>query len=99
MSNDTEIFKHAMQKTVGSTEYWREIRICEEGPFVFRVIQELQLGMTDGAGVPKTVRPSVPNRIEWVCSSREAATEQALRCLQQSKNDNWLFPPAASSAA
>jgi hypothetical protein len=37
--------------------------------------------------------------LEWICSSKEAATEQALRCLQQSKDDDWLVPPTASSAA
>jgi len=37
MPDDTEIFKHVMQKRIGNTEYWREIVIFEEGPFVFRV--------------------------------------------------------------
>jgi hypothetical protein len=99
MSDETEIFKHVMQKRIGSAEYWREIAIFEEGPFVFRVVEELQLGLIDSAGTLKAVRPSVPSRSEWICSSKEAATEQALRCLQQSKNDNWSFPTSASSAA
>ncbi len=99
MSDDTEIFRHVMQKRIDNAEYWREIVIFEEGPFVFRVVQELQAGLIDGASALKRVRPSVPSRIEWICSSKEAATEQALRCLQQSKNDNWLFPSTASSAA
>jgi hypothetical protein len=99
MSDDSQIFKHVMQKRVGSTDYWREIVILEEGPYVFRVIQELHLGLIDTAGVLGKARPSIPNRLEWICSSREAATEQALRCLQQSKNDDWLVPPAATSAA
>jgi hypothetical protein len=93
------LFKHLMQKNVGDAEYWREIVILEEGPYVFRVIQELQLGQTDSAGERKMVRPASPNRLEWICPSRQAATEQALRCLQQSKNDNWMFPTAATSAA
>jgi hypothetical protein len=99
MSDDSEIFRHVMQKRIDNAEYWREIVILEEGPFVFRVVQELQSGLVDGAGALKMMRPSVPSRIEWICPSREAATEQALRCLQQSKNDNWLFPSTASSAA
>jgi hypothetical protein len=99
MSDDAEIFRHVMQKRIDNAEYWREIVIVEEGPFVFRVVQELQSGLIDGAGALKMVRPSVPSRIEWICSSKEAATEQALRCLHQSKSDNWLFPPTASSAA
>jgi hypothetical protein len=99
MSDDTEIFKQVLQKKIDNAEYWREIVILEEGPFVFRVVQELQSGQIDSTGTLKAMRPSVPSRFEWVCSSKEAATEQALRCLQQSKNDDWLFPPSASSAA
>lgn len=99
MSEDAPIFKHLMQKKIDNSEYWREIVILEEGPFVFRVIQELQQGLIDSAGVHNRVRPASPNRLEWICPSRQAATEQALRCLQQSKNDNWMFPPTASSAA
>jgi hypothetical protein len=96
---DQEIFKHVMQKKVGGAEYWREIKIFEEGPYVFRVVQEIQLGRMDDAGVLKAVRPIGPRRAEWVCASREAATEQALKCLHQCQTDNWLFPSSATSAA
>jgi hypothetical protein len=99
MSESAPIFKHLMQKNIGNAEYWREIVILEEGPYVYRVIQELQLGQLDSTGTRQMVRPANPNRLEWICPSRQAATEQALRCLQQSKNDNWMFPAAASSAA
>ena len=90
MSDDIKIFEHVMQKKIGNTEYWREIVIFEEGPFVFRVVQELQLGKSDGAGILRAVRSGVPSRSEWICPTKEAATEQALRCLHQSKIDNWL---------
>jgi hypothetical protein len=99
MAEEAEIFKHVMKKRIGSTEYWREITIFEEGPFVFRVVQELQSGLIDSAGVLKAMRPNLPSRLEWICCSKESATEQALRCLHQSKNDNWLLPASASSAA
>jgi hypothetical protein len=99
MPADAEIFRHVMQKRIGSAQYWREIVILEEGPFVFRVVQDLQSATIDSGGMLNVVRPSVPSRLEWVCASKEAATEQALRCLQQSKNDNWLFLPSSSSAA
>ena len=99
MFEEAPIFKHIMQKRIDNAEYWREIVILEEGPFVFRVIQELQQSLTDGDGVRKMVRPASPSRLEWICPSRQAATEQALRCLQQSRNDNWMVPPSATSAA
>ena len=76
----SKIFEHVMQRRIGDTEYSRELFILEEGPFVFRVVQELHLGQT------------VPSRREWICPTKEAATEQALRCLHQSKSDNWLSP-------
>jgi hypothetical protein len=98
MSDHTEIFKHVLQKRIGSTEYRREIVILEEGPFVYSVVQELQVNLIDSAGTLKAVRPAIPSRLEWICSSKEEATEQALRCLQQSKDDDWP-PPTASSAA
>jgi hypothetical protein len=98
MADDEEIFKHVMQKKIGEAEYWREIKIVEEGPYVFRVVQEVQAGVIDD-GTLKAVRPIGPRRAEWICASREAATEQALRCLHQSQTDNWLFPPSATSAA
>jgi hypothetical protein len=99
MSDNTEIFKHVLHKKINNAEYWREIVIFEEGPFVFRVVQELRVNLIDSTGTPKAVRPPIPSRLEWVCSSKEEATQQALRCLQQSKDDNWLLPPTASSAA
>jgi hypothetical protein len=99
MSDNTEVFKHVLHKRIGNTEYWREIVIFEEGPFVFRVVQELQLNLIDSTGTLKAVRPPIPSRLEWICSSKEEATQQALRCLQQSKDDDWLLPPTASSAA
>jgi hypothetical protein len=99
MADDDEIFKHVMQKTIGDAEYWREIKIVEEGPYVFRVVQEVQLGVVDSEGELKALRPFGPRRAEWICPSREAATEQALKCLHQSQTDNWLFPPSATSAA
>jgi hypothetical protein len=99
MPDDDEIFKHVMQKTIGEAEYWREIKIVEEGPYVFRVVQEVQQSVLDSEGALMALRPIGPRRAEWICPSREAATEQALRCLHQSKTDNWLFPPAATSAA
>jgi hypothetical protein len=99
MQEIAPIFKHLMQKRIEDAEYWREIVILEEGPYVYRVIQELRLGQIDGAGERKMVRPAHPNRMEWICPSRQAATEQALRCLQQSRNDNWVLPSTAHSAA
>jgi hypothetical protein len=99
MSEHTEIFKHVLKKRIGNVEHWREIVIFEEGPFVFRVFQELQVNLIDDAGTLRAVRPIIPSRVEWLCSSKEAATEQALRCLQQSKDDDWLVSPTASSAA
>jgi hypothetical protein len=83
----SKIFEHLLHKRIGNTDYQREIVILEEGPFVFRVLQGFKSEQSD------------PSRTEWVCLSREAATEQALRCLQQSRIDNWSFAPAASSAA
>jgi hypothetical protein len=99
MPDEAKIFEHLMQKRIENIEYWREIAIFEEGPFVFRVVQELQSALVDNAGARKAMRPNLPSRLEWICSSRESATEQALRCLQQSKNDNWIMPASASSAA
>ena len=40
MADDEEIFKHVMQKKIGDAEYWREIKIVEEGPYVFRVFKK-----------------------------------------------------------
>ncbi len=80
-----KIFEHHMQKRIGNTDHRREIVILEEGPFVFRVVQGIYLGD--------------PSRSEWICPTKEAATEQALRCLHQSRIDNWSFLPSASSAA
>jgi len=88
-----------LQKRIGNTEYWREIVILEEGPFVYRVVQELRVKLIDSAGTLMAVRPAIASRLEWICSSKEEATAQALRCLQQSKDDDWLLPPTASSAA
>jgi hypothetical protein len=99
MADDDEIFKHVMQKKIGEAEYWREIKIVEEGPYVFRVVQEVQAGVMDDAGALKAMRPIGPRRAEWICASREAATEQALRCLHQSQTDNWLFPPSSATSA
>lgn len=99
MADDEEIFKHVMQKKIGDAEYWREIKIVEEGPYVFRVVQEVQAGVIDDVGALKAVRPIGPRRAEWICASREAATEQALRCLHQSQTDNWLFPPLSATSA
>jgi hypothetical protein len=99
MSDNTEVFKHVLHKKINNAEYWREIVILEEGPFVFRVVQELQLNLTDSTGALKAVRPPVPSRLEWICLSKEEATQQALRCLQESKDDDWLLPPTASTAA
>src|SRR6202161_4190754 len=65
---DDEIFKHVMQKTIGDAEYWREIKILEEGPFVFRVVQEVQQGVIDSAGALKALRPIGPRRAEWICA-------------------------------
>jgi hypothetical protein len=84
MSADAKIFERVMQKRIGNAEYWRRIEIVEEGPFVFRM-----------EGEAKTAHPAT--RSEWMCPSREAATMQALRCLHQSKNDEWVFPTSASS--
>ncbi len=99
MAGDSEIFKHVMQKQIGKLEYWRKIEILEEGPYVFRVIQEHQVSRTESPSKLKPLELSVPGRSEWICPSKEAATEQALRCLLESKKDDWLFSPSASSAA
>jgi hypothetical protein len=83
----SKIFEHLLHKRIGNTDYQREIVILEEGPFVFRVLQGSKTQQGD------------PNCAEWICLSREAATEQALRCLHQSRIEDWSFVPAASSAA
>lgn len=98
MSHDRSIFNHVMQKRIGNNEYWRKIVIFEEGPFVFRVVQEHQLSRTENAGKLEAGRPIIPSRSEWTCPSKEAATEQALRCLYESKVDNWSFLPSTSGA-
>jgi hypothetical protein len=93
MSADAKLFERVMQKRIGNAEYWRRIEIVEEGPFVFRVVQDHELSRMEGEA--KTAHPAT--RSEWMCPSREAATMQALRCLHQSKNDEWVFPTSASS--
>jgi len=98
MPDHSEIFKHVMQKRIGKLEYWRKIEILEEGPFVFRVIQEHQLSRMENPGNLKSLEHSVPGRSEWICPSRESATEQALRCLLESKKDDWMFSPSSSAA-
>jgi hypothetical protein len=94
MSADPKIFERVMQKRIGDAEFWRRIEIVEEGPFVFRVVQDHELSRMESEGKPKTVQAAA--RSEWMCPSREAATEQALRCLHQSKNDEWVFPTTAA---
>jgi hypothetical protein len=89
------IFERVMQKRIGNAEYWRRIEIVEEGPFVFRVVQDHELSQPEGDGTPETVQHAT--RSEWMCPSQGAATEQALRCLHQSKNDEWSFSTSASS--
>ena len=95
MSADAKLFERVMQKRIGNAEYWRRIEIVEEGPFVFRVVQDHELSQLESDGKPETVQST--GRSEWMCPSREAATMQALRCLHQSKNDEWVFPTSASS--
>ena len=92
MSGDAKIFERVMRKQIGNAEFWRRIEIVEEGPFVFRVVQDHELSRMGSEA--KTVQSAA--RSEWMCLSREAATEQALRCLHQSKNDKWVFPTSAS---
>jgi hypothetical protein len=95
MSAGSKIFERLMQKRIGNAEYWRRIEIVEEGPFVFRVVQDHELSQRESNGKPETVQPAA--RSEWMCPSQGAATEQALRCLHQSKNDEWVFSTSASS--
>ena len=99
MADDSRIFTHMMQKSIGNAEYRREIVIIEEGPFVFRVVQEHHLNRVEGGPKVKPMWPGVLSRSEWICPTKEAATEQALRCLYESKRDHWLLSPSASSAA
>ncbi len=83
-----------MQKKIDNAQYWREIVILEEGPFVFKVVQEHRPGGELGMGYSATLQRTV-----WTCPTREAATEQALCCLQESRQDAWLFPSSESSVA
>jgi hypothetical protein len=99
MLDETRIFKHVMQKRIGNAEYWRKIVILEEGPFVFRVVQEHQLSRMESDGKSKAGQPALPKQSEWMCPSKEAAIEQALRCLLESKKDEWVISSSASSAA
>jgi hypothetical protein len=94
MRAGAKIFERVMQKRIGNAEYWRRIEIVEEGPFVFRVVQDHELSQLEGDGKPETVA----GRSEWMCPTQGAATEQALRCLHQSKNDEWVFSTSASSS-
>jgi hypothetical protein len=89
MQAGAKIFERVMQKRIGNAEYWRRIEIVEEGPFVFRVVQDHELSQLESDGKPEAVQPDA--RSEWMCPSQGAATEQALRCLHQSKNDEWVF--------
>jgi hypothetical protein len=99
MSDDATIFEHVMRKEIGKAEFRREIVVLEEGPFVFRVVQDQHLSQNDIVEKRKAAILGVPGRFEWICQSKEAAIEQALKCLHQSKIDQWLFLPSASSAA
>jgi hypothetical protein len=96
MRAGAKIFERVMQKRIGNAEYWRRIEIVEEGPFVFRVVQDHELSQVESDGKPETGQPA--GRSEWMCPSQGAATEQALRCLHQSKNDEWVFSTSASSS-
>ncbi len=96
MRAGAKIFERVMQKRIGNAEYWRRIEIVEEGPFVFRVVQDHELSQLESDGKAEIVQSA--GRSEWMCPSQGAATEQALRCLHQSKNDEWVFPTPASSS-
>ncbi len=94
MSAGNEIWNHLMQKKIDNAQYWREIAILEEGPFVFKVVQEHRPG-----GEWRAVIPGALQRTVWTYPTREAATEQALRCLQESRQDAWSFPSSEPSVA
>jgi hypothetical protein len=94
MPAGAKIFERVMQKRIGNAEYRRKIEIVEEGPFVFRVVQDHELNQLESDGKPETFAPAA--RSEWMCPSQVAATEQALRCLHQSQNDEWVFSTPAS---
>jgi hypothetical protein len=94
MSAGNEIWNHVMQKKIDNAQYWREIVILEEGPYVFKVVQEHRPG-----GELRSSVAGMLQRTVWTCPSREAATEQALRCLQESRKDAWSFPASESSVA
>ena len=96
MRAGAKIFERVMQKRIGNAEYWRRIEIVEEGPFVFRVVQDHELNQLESDGKSETIPPA--GRSEWMCPSQGAATEQALRCLHQSKKDEWVFSTSASSS-
>ena len=96
MRAGAKIFERVMQKRIGNAEYWRRIEIVEEGPFVFRVVQDHELSQLESDGKHETGQPA--GRSEWMCPSQGAATEQALRCLHQSKNDEWVFSTPTSSS-
>jgi hypothetical protein len=93
MPAGAKIFERVMQKRIGNAEYWRRIEIVEEGPFVFRVVQDHELSQLESDGKLETAQHA--SRSEWMCPSQGAATEQALRCLHQSKNDEWVFSTSA----
>ncbi len=54
MPAGAKIFERVMQKRIGNTEYWRKIEIVEEGPFVFRVVQDQELRPLESQGKPET---------------------------------------------
>ena len=75
MPAGAKIFERVMQKRIGNTEYWRKIEIVEEGPFVFRVVQDQELRPLESQGKPESIQRT--GRSEWMCPSQGAATEQS----------------------
>ena len=58
MRAGAKIFERVMQKRIGNAEYWRRIEIVEEGPFVFRVVQDHELSKLESDSEPETVQPA-----------------------------------------
>ncbi len=96
MSRSNRVWKRVLRKKIGHAHLSRKIVVSQEGPGEFKVVQDYELSRLRRYDSARTSPHTASDCYEWTYSTREAAIEQAEKCVRESERDAWELLPASS---
>ena len=96
MPSSQRIWKRVLTKKIGHAHLSRKIVITQEGFSQYKVVQDYELSRLRRYDTARSSPQAAVDCYEWMYSTKQAAIDQAEKCVRESEKDAWELLPSSS---